>query len=884
MERKIEEIIKHMSLDEKIALLAGADYWHSAALPRLNVPAIKVTDGPNGGRGSQGGFGPASVCTPVGVALGATWNAALVEKIGGVLGDEARLKAAQILLAPTVNIPRSPIAGRNFECYSEDPFLSGEIATAYIKGVQSRGVGACIKHFVCNDQEFERMSISAEVQERPLREIYLEPFRRAIRASAPWAVMSSYNRVRGVYACENDYTLRTILRDEWGYDGIVMSDWFGTYTDTVPAGELELEMPGPARSMSARNVTQALESGTLTEERLDTKVGRLLSLIAKAGAFENPDPQPERGEDRPEHRQLIREAARQAIVLLKNEKNILPLKDTKSIAVIGENARWAQIMGGGSSMVIPHYVVSPLEGIRARAGSHVQVSFAPGCFIHRSLPSPDAATLSNPDGEPGLLHEVFDNLDFSGQPAFSQVNARTKFGWFGNSVPIVHQNRFSVRSTGFFTPKESGLHTFELGSIGRARFAIDGRLLIDNWTTSIPYAQKAVEMHLAAGQRYAVALEYNWDSDAVWRSVGWGHLPPQPSDLLADAVALAKSSDVVILVAGLTPEWEAEGFDRTDMKLPGSQDELIERVAAANPNTIVVLNCGSPVEMPWLDKVRGVLQLWYDSQEQGNALADVLFGDVNPSGKLPVTFPKLLQDNPSYINFPGEGGKVLYGEGLFVGYRYYDKKGLEPLFPFGFGLSYTTFEYGNLRLSTAEFESSEVLTVSADVKNTGKTAGQEVVQFYVRDVSSSLVRPEKELKAFVKVELQPGETQTVTVDLDKEAFWFYDPVHASWITEPGEFEVLVGASSRDIRLSGRMRLVAGLVPAQNLRLHTGVTLKTILDDPQGYAIFTRHFGDWIKAPDLQKVLDMTIDQIAASAPNILTPDKLAALEADLAKV
>ena len=463
MKNKVEEIIGQMTLDEKIAMLAGADYWRSAAIPRLSIPSFKVTDGPNGGRGSQGGFGPPSVCTPVGIALGATWNPELVERIGGVLGDEARLMAAQILLAPTVNIQRSPIAGRNFECFAEDPYLSGELAGAYIRGVQSKGVGACIKHFVCNDQEFERMTISAEVEERPLREIYLEPFRRAIRSARPWAVMSAYNRVRGVYASENDYTLKTILKGEWGFDGIVMSDWFGTYTETVPGGGLDMEMPGPARSMSARNVTRALEDGTLTEEALDNKVARLLDLMVKAGSFDHPEEQSERGEDRPEHRKIIREAAQETIVLLKNDRDILPLKPVRSIAVIGENARWAQIMGGGSSAVIPHYAVSPLHGIRARAGSQVEVKYAPGCFIHRTLPVPDADTLSTPDGRRGLLHEVFDNLDFSGEPAFSQVNDRAKFGWFGNSVPKVSQHRFSVRSTGFFTPKESGLHTFGLG-------------------------------------------------------------------------------------------------------------------------------------------------------------------------------------------------------------------------------------------------------------------------------------------------------------------------------------------------------------------------------------------------------------------------------------
>lgn len=877
----IENLIPQMTLDEKISLLAGADLWHTIPIKRLGIPVLKVTDGPNGGRGAQGNMGPSSVCTPVGVALGATWNPELVEQVGEVLADEVKAKGAHILLAPTVNIHRSPIAGRNFECYSEDPYLSGEMATAYIKGLQKKGVGACIKHFVCNDQEFERMSMSSEVEERPLRELYLEPFRKAIKNAKPWTVMSAYNRVRGTFASENDYTLKTILKGEWGFDGLVMSDWFGTYTDAVPAGGLDLEMPGPARWMNADKVRAALAAGTLTEAGLNNKVRRLLQVMEKAGIFENPELQPERGEDRPAHREIIRDAACEALVLLKNDKNLLPLEGAKSIAVIGENARWAQILGGGSSAVTPHYVVSPLEGIRSRAGKQVKVEYAPGCFIHRTLPAPDAETLSTVDGKRGWFVEVFNNLDCSGKPAFTQVNEHIQFGWFGESVPNVDQSRFSVRLTGFFTPKESGKHTFGLGTVGRGRLFIDGSEVIDNWEAPAPYGQKTVEMEMTAGQKYAVKVVYAWEGNPLWRSLSISHMPPHADDLMAEAVELAKRSDVVILVAGLTGEWEAEGFDRVDMKLPGEQNELIEKVAAANPNTVVILNVGSPVEMPWVDKVAGIVQMWYDSQEQGNALADILFGDVTPSGKLPTTFPVRLQDNPSYLNFPGENGKVYYGEGLFVGYRYYDKKDIAPLFPFGHGLSYTTFEYSNLRLAD-EFKIEDGLTVSVDVKNTGKRAGKEIVQIYVRDVRSSLVRPEKELKAFAKVMLQPGESKTIKLVLDQEAFWFFNPAHNGWMTEPGEFEILVGASSSDIRLSGKTLLSAPPM-RRDTRLHTGLALRVILDDPEGYAAFARHFREWIKAPDLQYVLDMTIDQIATFAPNILTPEKLSALAEDLAK-
>ncbi len=907
MSEKIEKLIQQMKLDEKISMLAGADLWHTVPVERLGIPVFKVTDGPNGARGAMGSMGPSSVCTPVGTALGATWNTELVEQVGEVLGDEVRAKGAHILLAPTVNIHRSPIAGRNFECYSEDPYLSGEMATAYINGIQKRGVGACIKHFVCNDQEFERHSMSSEVEERPLRELYLEPFRKAIKNAKPWSIMSAYNKVRGTWASENDYTLKTILKEEWGFDGIVMSDWFGTYTDDVPAGGLDLEMPGPARYMASEVVKKALANGSLTEDALNDKVRRLLGVMEKAGllaprppaGFENPKLQPEKAEDKPEHRQIIRQAAQEAIVLLKND-GLLPLvpalsglDGVKSIAVIGENARWANILGGGSSAVTPHYVVSPLDGIRARAGKKAEVEYAPGCFIHRTLPAPEPVTLSIPEktgagisGQRGWLVEIFDNLDFSGTPAFSQVNERPQFGWFDNSVPNVNQERFTLRLSGFFTPQESGLHTFGLGTVGRGRLYIDGLEKIDNWTAPAPYGQKTVQIEMTAGTRYAFKVDYAWEGDPRWRSLAVSHLAPRAADLMAEAVELAKRSEVVVLVAGLTGEWEAEGFDRVDMKLPGQQDELIEKVAAVNPNTIVVLNVGSPVEMPWIDKVAGVVQLWYDSQEQGNALADILFGDVTPSGKLPTTFPARLQDNPAYINFPGENGKVLYGEGLFVGYRYYDKKELAPLFPFGHGLSYTTFQYRNLWLSAEQFNAADGLTVTVEVKNTGKRAGQEVAQLYVRDVKSSLVRPEKELKAFAKVALQPGESKIVEFKLDEEAFWFYNPAandgRGGWVVEPGEFEILVGASSQDIRLKG-MTMLMPAATRKDSRLHTGLSLRAILDDKAGYAAFARHFDEWIKAPELQQVLDMTLDQIAALAPNIVTPEKLAVLAEELAK-
>jgi beta-glucosidase len=878
---RINDLLAQMTIEEKISMLAGADLWHSVAISRMGIPQFKVTDGPNGARGAWGSMSTPSVATPVGIALGATWNPELVEKVGNVLADELEAKSSHILLAPTVNIHRTPIAGRNFECYSEDPFLSGMMAAAYIKGIQDKGKGACIKHFVGNDQEFERFSMSSEIDERPLREIYLEPFRIAIRKSDPWAVMSGYNRVNGTYAAENNHTLIDILKGEWGYKGIVMSDWFGTYDKETPGGGLDMEMPGKARWMSEEYVKRALDDGPLTEEMLDDKVRRMLGVLEKAGLFDRPELKAERGEDKPEHRKIMREAGREAIVLLKNKKDLLPLKKVKSIAVIGPYANRAQILGGGSSSVSPHYVISPFEGIKNRAGKKVKVDYAPGCYIHKNLPAPDPETLSTEDGQIGLKLNIFNGTGFSGSPVYSEVTPRVQHGWFDHSVPNADQESFSVRMEGFFTPKESGTHTLALSAVGWCKLFLDGKVVVDHSSDSDMGRQNTRELKLEGGKRHAIKLEYYWKGNPRWRSVGLGHMPPQPKDTIAEAVKLAKKADVVVVIASLNGEWETEGADRVDMKLPGDQDELIRKIAKVNKNTIVAINVGSPVEMPWIDDVPAVLQLWYDGQEQGNAFADILFGDESPSGKLPTTFPVRLEDNPAYINYPGENGKVRYGEGIFVGYRYYDKKDVAPLFPFGHGLSYTSFKYSNLRVSAKSITPDKTVTVKVDVTNSGKVIGKETVQLYVRDVQSLFARPDKELKAFQKVELKPKQTKTVSFTLDREAFWYFDTAKNAWAVEPGEFELLVGASSRDLRVSGKVSL---LPEPRATRLHTGLTVKTLMDDPDGRAILSKHVGGFLLMADMSMAVNMTIEQIAINHPNFVSQQLVVDIGRELEKV
>lgn len=808
MNEHIENLIAQMTLEEKISMLAGATPWTTMPIERLGIPAIKVTDGPNGARGASASMGPTSACFPVGIALAATWNTELVHRVGMALGEEVKAKGAHILLAPTVNIHRSPLAGRNFECYSEDPYLSGRMAVAYINGVQSQGVGACIKHFVCNDSEFERRTISSEVGERALREVYLPPFRMAVREAKPWAVMSAYNKLNGTYCSENSYTLIDILKGEWKFAGIVMSDWYGTNSVNIANGGLDLEMPGPARWMGDK-VLGAVKAGELSAEVINDKVRRLLRTIVRAGAFEHPELRPEQAIDKPEHRSLAREAAGEALVLLKNTGGILPLNLEKlnSLAIIGANAKWAQIQGGGSARVTPHYVVTPYDGILNKVGDAVEIGYEMGRTIHRMLPLINVNRLTADDASRnGLTVQFFNNRDLSGDPVHTAFTDRMQLTWTGDVSPQVDPEKFSIRLTGRFTAPDTGTYTFSLMSFGLSRLFIDGVELINNWEAPVDGIEKVAEIEMTAGQSCRLKVEYGWEGEPRWRTLRLGCMPPMSPEPINDAAALAARSDVAIVFAGLTDEWESEGEDRPDMELRGDQVELIEKVAAANPNTIVVLNTGSPITMNWLDKVAALVQAWYPGQEAGNAIADVLFGDVNPSGKLPQTFPKRLQDNPAYINYPGENGKVHYGEGIFVGYRYYDKKDIEPLFPFGYGLSYTTFTYRNLILNAAEYALGDEIQISVDVENTGVRAGKEVVQLYVRDLESSLMRPEKELKAFAKVALEPGETKTVSFILDQDALSFYDPARKQWVAEPGGFEVLIGSSSRDIHLTGRFTL------------------------------------------------------------------------------
>jgi len=788
----IDELLTKLTLEEKVALLAGSDLWHGAGVERLEIPPLKVSDGPHGVRGGDLSGTVAAASFPCGTAMGATWNPELVERLGVAVGEEAQTKNVHVVLGPTVNLHRTPLAGRNFECYAEDPELSAALAIAFVRGVQSTGVGACVKHFVCNDSEFERHTISSEVDERPLRELYLAPFEAAVREAAPWSVMTSYNRINGAYACDHPL-LTDVLRGEWGFDGFVISDWFGLQStaEALLAGN-DLEMPAPSR-FRGEKLVEAVRAGRVDEKDVDACVRRMLRVRERAGVLQGAVSDAEEGVDREEHRAVARQTALESIVLLRNEDALLPLdaSSLKRVAVVGPAATQAGVMGGGSSRLAPHYAVSPLDGISARLGDGVAISYEPGCSYHKTLPFLEG------DFEVAF-HAGF---ECEGEPVLVKRAPRVFFNWLGHFTDAVDTECFSVRVTGRFVPPRVGEWTFGLSSAGRSRLLVDGHEVVDNWTE-----QERGESFYGAGsteKRGTVYLNgpceveilYSKEGAPILGGLQAGALEPIGEDAMSRAEAAAAAADAAVVVVGLNGDWETEGKDRDSLELPGEQAELVERVIAANPRTIVALNAGSPIAGDWMDRAPALLTLWYGGQEAGNALADVLFGDACPSGRLPQTWPVRLEDNPTQETYPGEGGRVEYREGVFMGYRWYDSKEIAPRFAFGHGLSYTGFEYGSVQVEATGAD----VEIQVAVTNTGDRVGQEVVQLYVRDPEASVPRPEKELRAFRKLALEPGELQVVRFSLGPRAFAFWDAEAHDWHVEPGAFEILVGGASDAIR-------------------------------------------------------------------------------------
>lgn len=718
MEEQVNSLVSRMTLEEKVALTTGRDLWSTEAVERLGIPSIWLSDGPHGVRrafsGDDIGIGGAkeATCFPTASALASSWDRDLVEEVGRALGRECHALDVQILLGPGLNIKRSPLGGRNFEYFSEDPYLSGEMAAAYVQGVQSEGIGTSVKHYACNNQEFERMTISAEVDERTLRELYLSGFERVIKKAAPWTVMASYNRVNGTAVTEHSALLTEILRNEWQFTGFVVSDWSAVnYKEKALLAGLDLEMPGKSVTDEMR-IVQLVRDGQISEEVVDKAVRRILTIVLKAAANKKEGA----AFDAAAHHALARRAAGESIILLKNNGHLLPLdpKKLNSLAVLGRFAKDPRYQGAGSSQVSPTRLEPAYDAIQTLLGGKAQLHYAEG-----------------------------------------------------------------------YT-----------------------------------------------------------DSDAI------------DDELIREAVEAAGSAKAAVIFAGLPPQYESEGFDRNHIEMPPSHNRLIEAVCQVQPNTIVCLSNGSAVSMPWLDLPAAVLEGWLGGQAGGAAAADVLFGRVNPSGKLSETFPRRLEDTPSYLNFPGEEERVRYGEGLFVGYKYYDKKKIAPLFPFGFGLSYTTFSYSGINLSAETISDTDVLQVSLTVENTGEKAGSEVVQLYLRDEDSRLIRPEKELKGFAKVALEPGEKKTVLFELKHRDFAYYNSTHKKWHVETGWFEILIGGSSVDISLTGRVFMES----SQHLktRYHKLLPFKHYLADPKARAVLQQKLGD---SPIVTVLLADDIDNV-----------------------
>jgi beta-glucosidase len=808
----IDNLLKELTLEEKVALCAGSDAWHGTPIPRLDIPALKMTDGPNGARGNATS-GKTAASFPVGSAMASTWNTELIGEVGRALGQEVKSKGAQILLGPTINLHRTPLGGRNFECFSEDPYLTGELAIAFVKGVQSEGVGACVKHFVCNESEYQRHFISSDVDERTLRELYLLPFEMAINEAKPWSVMSSYNRINGVFASSNEYLLRDVLKGEWNFDGLVVSDW-GAALETAEnaVGGLDLEMPGPTRTRGDALV-KAVQEGSVSEALIDDSVRRILDVMVRAGKFEHPEEAPEEAIDLPEHRDLARRTAEEGMVLIRNE-GILPLQkaELKRIAVIGPNAKTGQIQGGGSSVVLPHYQVMPLDALQSHFDA-VTIDYEIGCTNHKYIPVPEPGLLyADSDlNVSGIRLQMYAGPEFKGDAVIDrQIKRRpTSLLPLNMMTRDVLERGFSAVLTATLVAEQSGDYQFGLLSAGLARALVDGETIIDNWDEQIPgdsffgqgSAEKCASMHLQSGQHYQFRIEFCDEPEKSMTGIRYGIMEPVADDSIERAVAAAATADAVILMAGSNPDWETEGNDRLDLDLPGEQNLLIERVLAANSNTVVVLNNGGTVAMPWLEEAAAVLQVWLPGQEFGNALVNILTGTTNPSARMPTTIPRRLQDTPGFDNYPGENGHVQYGERMFMGYRWYDTRDIEPLIPFGHGLSYTQFEYSDLELAATSGQAP--VNVTLQIKNTGNRAGKEVVQIYVHDLQASVQRPDQELKAFRKIELDCNEAMSVELDLPERAFAFWDEGSRTWRVEPGEFEIRIGASSRDIRLTQR---------------------------------------------------------------------------------
>ncbi|WP_435100340.1 glycoside hydrolase family 3 C-terminal domain-containing protein [Halarchaeum sp. P4] len=811
---RVDSLVEQLTLDEKIQLVHGHEGPATGYIPpveRLGIPDLKMSDGPLGVRNGE------STAFPATVGLAASFDRERVTEEGSAMGREARAKDQDVLLAPAMNLARVPVNGRTFEYFGEDPFLAGELAAAFTDGAQSEDVIATAKHFVANNQEDNRggplqelPGVSVDVSERALRECYLPAFRAAVQEGGVGAIMAAYNRVNGTYMTEHDVLLQEVLKDEWGFDGFVMSDWGATH-DAVDAanGGLDLDMPGTAYPSIPgyfdEELKTAVQQGLVSEERLNEMVRRILRQMERFGVLDRGDDAETPSADYDAHRELSRELAEDGAVLLKNENDVLPLDAASidSLALVGSDPRTFRIGGGGSSNVDATGRVGPVEGIRNLVGDDVEVTVVDSDG-YRLV---DAEHLSTADGEPGLTGHYYDSTDFSGSAVATRVDDHFRFSDDNIDVEGIDPESFSARWTGTLTAPASGTFEFALTSQNASSLTVDGETVVDNGGGFLGTNTVTGNLDLQQGETYDVTLEVANPSDSGETILGlqWSRPDVDPVQEASDAAANADAA--VVLAKGSS----TESSDRDDMTLDGNQNDVVAAVADANETTVALLNTGGPITMPWLDAVPSVLELWYPGQEGGAAAANLLFGEAEPGGRLPLTFGKSMDDYPAdeIHEYPGENNVVHYDEGVFVGYRWFDQQETEPLFAFGHGETYTDFEYADASLSRRKTTPDAGVTVSVDVTNTGDREGTETVQVYVREVDPAVERPPRELKGFANVTVPAGETKTVEVELGRDAFQYWDPETEEWTVNDGAFEVEVAASSRDVRATKRLTVAGG---------------------------------------------------------------------------
>ncbi|MEU7700682.1 glycoside hydrolase family 3 C-terminal domain-containing protein [Streptomyces sp. NPDC039028] len=800
-EEAVEAALAALDLDTKARLLGGQDMWSLPALPEIGLTSVVMSDGPVGVRGVRWTADDPSVALPSPTALAAAWDPALARRAGRLLAQEARRKGVHVVLAPTVNLHRTPLGGRHFEAYSEDPLLTGAIGTGYVQGVQDGGVGTTVKHFVANDAETDRFTVDNRIAPRPLRELYLAPFEAIVANARPWGIMTAYNQVNGVTMTEHHQLVNEVLRGEWGFDGCNVSDWMAARSTTGDiAGGLDVAMPGP-RTVYGEALAAAVRAGEAEESAVDAAVRNVLRLAARVGALEGAPPVVTEPPAAIDGDALAREIARRGFVLVRNENGALPLRPGATVALSGAAARDARILGGGSAQVFPDHVVSPLDGITA--------ALADGALTYHLGADPSEELTPAGSVSPGFTLRARCR-DASGAVLGEGSLPNGQVQWIGDDLPagVTHEALASIEVTGTFTPRESGEHSFGTRGLGAFTLAVGGETLYDGVQAMGPETDpfeaffgspvERAKVTLAAGETVEVSLLHTLDKEfaaplpAVMFS--FVHLGPRrdPDELIAEAVEAARTADTAVVVVATTERVESEGFDRKDLALPGRQDDLVRAVAAVNPNTVVVVNAGSPVELPWRGDVAAVLLGWFPGQEGGAALADVLTGAEEPGGRLPTTWPVALADVPVTETTP-TGGRLDYAEGLFVGYRAWDRAAAVPAYAFGHGLGYTTWSYDALAAGPG--------TATVRLTNTGDRAGREVVQVYLAPVDDTVERPARWLAGFASVGADPGETVEARIALPRRAFEIWDEEKGAWTLVHGRYEVVAARSLTDARLT-----------------------------------------------------------------------------------